>query len=109
MSVMKELLGFLNAVLPLSDDLNDHLQAIVKFREIRKKDYLLKAGHISRNIYFIQTGLLRCFYIKGENEICSWFMKERDMIVSIESFYDQKESYEYIQALEDCELFYIGQ
>ena len=105
---MKEMLEFLYAVFPLSEDLNVHLQEIVKFREIRKKDYLLKAGHVSRNIYFIQSGLLRCFYLKGENEICSWFMKERDMIVSIESFYDQKKSYEYIQALEDCELFYIG-
>jgi CRP-like cAMP-binding protein len=34
-------------------------------------------------------------------------MKEGDVIVSIESFFEQKESYESIQALEDCTLYYI--
>jgi CRP-like cAMP-binding protein len=105
---MKELLELLNGVFPLSDALQNHLQDVVRFREIKKKDYLLKAGHISRNLYFIQTGLLKCFYIKDDVEVCSWFMKEGDIIVSIESFYDQRPSYESIQALEDCELFYIG-
>ena len=34
-------------------------------------------------------------------------MKEGDVIVSIESFYDQQKSYESIQAIEDTELFFI--
>ena len=34
-------------------------------------------------------------------------MTEGDFIVSIESFYEQKESYEYIQAIEDTEVYYI--
>ena len=35
-------------------------------------------------------------------------MKEGDVSVSVESFYDQTKSYESIQALEDSELYYIG-
>jgi len=91
----------------MSDDLVLHLSQILKTKELRKRDYLLKAGHICRIICFIKTGLIRCFYIKGDNEVCSWFMKEGDVIVSIESFFEQKESYESIQALEDCTLYYI--
>jgi len=34
-------------------------------------------------------------------------MKEGDVIVSVESFFSQKQSYESIQALEDCILYYI--
>jgi CRP-like cAMP-binding protein len=34
-------------------------------------------------------------------------MKEGDVIISVESFYNQKPSYESIQALEDSTLFYI--
>jgi CRP-like cAMP-binding protein len=34
-------------------------------------------------------------------------MKEGDIIVSVESFYQQKSSYESIQALEDCFITYI--
>jgi len=34
-------------------------------------------------------------------------MKEADVIISVESFFQQKESYESIQALDDCILYYI--
>jgi CRP/FNR family transcriptional regulator, anaerobic regulatory protein len=69
---------------------------------------ILKAGHICQHIYFIERGLLRCFYLNNDQEVCSWFMKEGDVIASVESFFEQKESYEYIQALEDSTLHYIS-
>lgn len=104
---MEALLQFLLAVHPMSEALIQHLALTVKLREVPKGQFILRAGHISRHVHFIHKGLLRCFYIKGDTDVCSWFMKEGDVIFSIESFYDQKESYESIQALEDCQLFYI--
>lgn len=86
---MEQLLGFLNSVYPLSASLADHHDEIIKTKQLNKKELLLKAGHTCRQIYFIEAGLLRCFYIKGDSEVCSWFMKEGDIIVSIESFYRQ--------------------
>lgn len=105
---MERLLAFLSAVHPLSEQLIAHLQDIVKYRELKKGQFLLKAGHICRHIHFINAGMLRCFYRKEDLEVSSWFMKDGDVIVSVESFYQQKVSYEWIQALEDCELFYIS-
>lgn len=105
---MERLLAFLSAVYPLSEQLIAHLQVIVKYRELKKGQFLLKAGHICRHIHFINAGMLRCFYRKEDLEVSSWFMKDGDVIVSVESFYQQKVSYEWIQALEDCELFYIS-
>lgn len=104
---MNELLWFLESVYPMTDELKEHLGTILKQKELPRKSYLLKAGHVSRNICFIGKGLLRCFYIKDDHEVSSWFMKEGDVIVSVESFFAQKESYESIQALEDTILFYI--
>jgi CRP-like cAMP-binding protein len=92
----------------MSEGLKQHLVVTLKEKHLAKKDYLLKAGHISRNICFIAKGLLRCFYIKEEHEVSSWFMKEGDVIVSVESFFQQTESYESIQALEDCSIYYIN-
>ena len=105
---MKELLAFLELVQPLSDGLKEHLGQVVRYREIERGEYLLKAGHICRDIHFISSGLLRCFYSKRDHEVSSWFMKDGDIIVSIESFYQRRVSYEWIQALEDCKLFYIS-
>lgn len=104
---MKALLHFLESIHPLSDGLKQHLAVTLKEKQLTRKDYLLKAGQVSRKICFIVKGLLRCFYIIENHEVCSWFMKEGDVIVSVESFFSQKESYESIQALEDCLLYYI--
>ncbi|MCW3091392.1 MAG: Crp/Fnr family transcriptional regulator [Ferruginibacter sp.] len=104
---MEKLFTLLNSINRLSYSLTEHLEAILKTKQLGKKDYLLKAGHICHQICFIETGFVRCFYLSGDSEVCSWFMKEGDVIISIESFFQQKESYESIQALEDCTIYYI--
>lgn len=104
---MTELLKFLASIHPVSEELKQQLTETLREKHLAKREYLLKAGHVSRNICFIAKGLLRCFYIKDEHEVSSWFMKEGDVIVSVESFFQQKESYESIQAIEDCSLYYI--
>jgi len=105
---MEEVLQLLHTVQPLSAELRDHISSILQQKTLPKKSYLLKAGHVCRNIYFIRKGILRCYYMKGDIEVCSWFMKERDLVISIESFYTQSPSYEYLQALEETEVWYIS-
>jgi len=104
---MKELLAYLNSIYPLSQPAIEYLTEHLKEIEIPKKEFILKQGRICYNIYFVERGLLRCFYIKDDKEINSWFMKEQDVIFSVESFLNQTPSYENIQALEDCVLYYI--
>jgi CRP-like cAMP-binding protein len=104
---MEKLLKYLKSIHPLSEKLIEYLGTHLKTKNLQKKDFLLKKGHISKDICFIHSGLLRCFYLIDEKEVCSWFMKEGDVIISVESFFNQTESYEAIQALEDCILHYI--
>lgn len=105
---MDQLFYFLNSIYPMSDALTDYLKDHLKLKLLQRKDYLLKAGHICSHICFIQSGLLKCFHIQHNTEVCSWFMKEGDVIISVESFFMQRPSYEAIQAIEDCELHYIS-
>ncbi|MDQ2864122.1 MAG: cyclic nucleotide-binding domain-containing protein, partial [Bacteroidota bacterium] len=104
---MKELLNFLNSIHPLSQQAIDYLNENLKQTEVSKKKSILKQGRICYNIYFVEKGLLRCFYNKNGKEINSWFMKEGDVIFSVESFINQTPSYENIQAIEDSILYYI--
>lgn len=105
---METLLKFLNSVHPMSPGLIDHLSSILKKKDLGKKDYLLKAGHISQSIYFITKGLVRLFYLNGDSEISTWFLKEGDVVISVKSFFLQKVSKESIQALEETEAWYIS-
>ena len=107
-TTMEALFTLLNSIHPLSEGLVNHLAQTLKTRTIAKKQYLLRAGHISRQICFIESGLLRCFYEHGDTEVSSCFMKEGDVIVSVESFFKQKPSYESIQALEETTVHYIS-
>lgn len=105
---MHPALLFLNSVHPLSSACIEMLEELIQEVEVKKRTFLLKAGQICTNIYFIHSGLIRSFTKEGDKLICGWFMKEGDIIISIKSFYNQIRSEEYIQALEDCTLSYIS-
>ncbi|HKB43228.1 MAG TPA: Crp/Fnr family transcriptional regulator [Chitinophagaceae bacterium] len=104
---MKDLLYLLGNIHPLSPQLQQYLSGKLRNRTIARKEFLLQSGSISRHIYFIKKGLLRCYHIANGQEICSKFMKEGDIIVSASSFFLQKESEEFIQAIEDSQVCYI--
>ena len=105
---MQQLFQLLRAIYPPSDELLEHLTTAFEYREVKKGDHLLKAGQVCRHMFFIQQGLVRCYYYRDGREICSWFQTEGNMVISYESFYEQTPSNEYIVALEDCEIFRIS-
>jgi CRP-like cAMP-binding protein len=105
---MQLVLQKLNSIAPLSDELKFYLSQTIKTKDLKEKDFLSKAGHISGNICFIEKGLLRCFYILGREEKTAWLMKEGDVITSVESFFHQVPSYEFIEAYEDSTIHYIS-
>lgn len=101
MEVLSELI---NSICPVSTELAEKIELSIKERIYKKNEYLLKEGEVCRYIWFIKKGLTRCYYTNGISEVCSWFMKEGDMIISVESFFQQRPGLESIQALEDCEV-----
>ena len=105
---MISLLRYFRGIQPLSEGLRDNLEDTLRQKNIDKKDFLLKAGQVCGNIYFVEKGLLRSFYIKDEKEISSRFSKEGDICVSVESFLTQQYSQENIQALEDTTVFFLS-
>jgi CRP-like cAMP-binding protein len=101
---MNEFLVILNSIHTISTELRSHLIQTLKTETRPKKSFLLKEGELCKSMFFIEKGLVRCYYEHNSKEVCSWFMKEGDLIVSVESFFQQKASYESIQVLEDCTL-----
>jgi CRP-like cAMP-binding protein len=105
---MISLFRYFRAIQPLSEALRDHLEDSLRQKTLDKKDFLLKTGQVCGNIYFVEKGLLRSFYIKDEKEISSGFSKEGDICVSPESFLTQQYSQESIHALEDTTVWYLS-
>jgi len=103
-----EMITFLRSVHSVPEDLKEAVWRKTTLVKVRKGKHILKAGEICRDLYFIRKGLLRCYYYNRRGkEVITWFMWEKDVCVSIPSFYRQVAGYEYIQALENCELICI--
>jgi len=89
----------------LSDDLINYLKSKVEAFDLRKNEYLLKKGQTCNYMYYLQKGLLRCYYLDQEgNETSSWFMPEGNFIAAVDSYYTKKPTHEEIYALENCQL-----
>jgi len=78
-------------------------------KKLRKKQYLLQEGDVSKYICFVEKGALRAFVLdeKGTEHITA-FALEGWTIGDLSSFLLQDEAILYIEALEDCELVLIG-
>jgi CRP-like cAMP-binding protein len=76
-------------------------------KKVKKKEFLLKAGEVNENLFFVKKGLLRVYLEYEGREINTWFVREDEFILSVDSFHLNTPSREYIQALEDCEILSI--
>jgi len=102
------LLKTINTIAPVSDLLKDRLCEYLRVKEFKKKSHLLREGQTANHIYFLERGLVKSFYIKDGVAINSWFMKENDFVVAVNSFYTRTESYEFIEAIEDSTVYVLS-
>lgn len=102
---MDELLAYLDSIFPLSSELRDHLRGIVYRRETKRKDMLLRPGNVCRELYFIESGLVRGFHLKRGDEVNNWLVKEGEICIDVLSFFRQRPTSNFIQTLENGVLW----
>lgn len=101
------LLQFLNAIHPLTNDVESYIHEHCRFMKVRRGEYLLKSGEICDKYYFVMKGMLRAFIRFGNKEITTWMNTENQMVTSIRSMSSQQPALENIQVVEDSELVVI--
>ena len=104
---MEKVISFLNRQHRVPASLEAELRKGCRFTKKKKNEFLLFEGEVSRYAWYLQKGLVRCYYERDEHEVTTWFMEEDHAIVLFESLFRQKKSVYNIQALEDCELYGI--
>ncbi len=73
-------------------------------KKLEAGDYFLRQGKTSRNIAFIEKGLMRIFYLNDGKEVTTCFCKENTITCSYKSLITNTPSDHSIQAIEPCEL-----
>lgn len=66
---------------------------------IERNQFLKKGGSTDTHIYFIASGSLRIFITDGEEERIVRFGYQNNIVVALDSFFTQKPSDFYIQAI----------
>lgn len=94
-------LSSLHAVSPPAQKfLAKHTRPVV----VQRGKFLLKAGTVCTEAYFIHQGLLRGYVVQNGKEITTWINAENELVSSISGLSSQAPSFENIQALEDSYL-----
>ncbi|MEM1318825.1 MAG: Crp/Fnr family transcriptional regulator [Bacteroidota bacterium] len=76
--------------------------------ELKKNDYLLKAGQICSKYYFIESGTVRLYYTKDDLEYTVWMGTPGEIFTNLESYLDASRSKINIQAIEPSIVFFIS-
>jgi CRP-like cAMP-binding protein len=109
LAMYPDLFQLLTKIAPLSDSEKEIISNRFKLITLKKGDYFLKEGNVSKYIGFLRKGLVRYFVHKNDQEATFEFTKEGEFISDLQSFNTNSPSLQNIQAIEDCELLVITQ
>lgn len=102
--MFKTFFDYVNAIYPLSAEMMEALEKSFEIISVPKRHLLLKDGETCDYTYLLLKGLVRMYYIKDGEEICSLFIEEKYMFNAPDSFYVRKPGYIYIETLEPSTL-----
>jgi CRP/FNR family transcriptional regulator, anaerobic regulatory protein len=105
--MVKQLIARLNSFCTMSNELCDRIRIVVKVGHYKKGEHILNEGEVCDKAGLITKGLVRFYYINEGKEITSRLMEEGLIITSWNSYYTQKPSNEFMEALEDTTFVYV--
>jgi CRP-like cAMP-binding protein len=95
-------------VLPMSTGKAEQLAEKFKAGKIARNEYLLKESAVCSESHFIEEGMMRSYiYDLDGNEVTTAFYSKNMFASDLLSYFKRTHSKEYIQALVDCETWYI--
>lgn len=98
----------INAYYKFSEAEFELIKSKFQYNKYKPKEFILVEGQTSTHIHFIETGLVRVYYLKDGKEVTTYLSCDNGFVSSYSSFINQTKSYESIQCLESTETFSIS-
>ncbi len=100
---------FLNLHIQLSETEFRAIEDFMSEKKLRKKDHLVRATNICKELVFFTKGYFRFYYFsKSGDEITSDFYFGPGIVTSYTSFITDTPSNTYVQAMEDMKVLVIN-
>jgi CRP-like cAMP-binding protein len=101
-------LSYLSSVIQVSDALETELNRVITRTTASKNQFVVESGNRCHDLFFIEKGLLRGYYLHDGKEVTNWFGQEGEFATCFYAFVAEKPSFESIQVIEDCELIQLS-
>ncbi|HLZ89015.1 MAG TPA: Crp/Fnr family transcriptional regulator [Puia sp.] len=105
---MADLRQFCTRFSPLTEEAMDQLLQISTTKTYRKGRYLLKQGQTCKHLFFINSGLVKSFFISGDKEFVMRFFTDNLLFSVFDSFITQTPSKFNLVALEETTVTLIN-
>lgn len=103
-----ELVLFLTSTNQIPPERAEAIADHFKPKRIARNQFLLTEGQVSDEYFFMRSGFLRAFaYDTDGNDVTTNFYVDNQVVFEVSSFFNRTISKENIQALTDCEGWYI--
>lgn len=97
--------AFTNQFVAFSPKEKERIKRAITIKDIPKNYTLINLGQTAQEVYFINKGLLRFYYLTDEgNEVTGFIFQENMFAGSHESFFSQVPSVQILESLEESEL-----
>ncbi|AUC86016.1 Crp/Fnr family transcriptional regulator [Polaribacter sp. ALD11] len=101
----KNIYQVISSYIEISDEEWAYYSSMLQVKVIRKKSIVLSEGNICKEIFFINKGLLRIFFVDNNGEEKTFhFALENTFATDYKSFLKELPSNYLIQAMEDTEV-----
>ncbi|MDR6922614.1 Crp/Fnr family transcriptional regulator [Chryseobacterium sp. 2987] len=106
---MEELLSsYIKNKISVTDEEMNTILSYFKPIRLKKNELLLTNGQTSQRTFFVVKGCLRIFFINEEGQDSTrYFAFENQFATALVSFITSEPSEEFIQAVEESEVYYI--
>ncbi len=75
--------------------------------EFQKDDFFVREGQLCNRVAFLETGMIRHYYLNRKEEITRWMSLEGEFITALGSFIQSTPCNHYLQAITPCKLWVI--
>lgn len=105
---MIELINIIKGFQELDLETEEAIRKYFIKETFKKNEFIVRQSKVCTKMYFIQSGSIRRFCLENEIEVTRWIYTDNQFVTSLSSFFEQKPSFECLQACEDTVVYSLS-
>jgi CRP-like cAMP-binding protein len=106
--MFERLQAFLQRFISFSEEEFSRLKLLLKVKHCSMKEILIRPGETEHYLYFVDSGLLHQYFLKGKEIITTDLISEGTITGAVVSFLSGQPSHYYLETLEPTELLALS-